>query len=138
MSTLTEPKSLATENSPYIDPLINFRRIGMCRESPVVTPLALSLLRDVGMKPEILSNFMDIKRVSSCDLPPPSLSVMASGKRDRKLFSNGFMDSMGGGSCSKSARRDDGESEEIRDNSTSGYASGMDIDDEEMSTNDDQ
>ena len=108
------------------------------RELPAVTPQALSLLRDVGMKPEILSNFMDIQRVSSCDLPPPSQSVMASGKRDRKLFSSGSMDSKGGSSCSKSARQDDGESEEMRDNSTSGYASGMDIDDEGTSTNDDQ
>ena len=107
------------------------------RELPAVTPHALSLLRDVGMKPEILSNFMNIQRVSSCDLPSPLPSVMISGKRDRKLFSNGSVDSTLGGSCSKSARQDEVDSEELRDNSTSGYASGMDVDDEGMSTNDD-
>nr|ALJ33569.1 Bmal [Clytia hemisphaerica] len=84
------------------------------------SPNTISVLRDAGLNPELISSLVNIQRVSSC-IPPSATSIS-------HQLSDGYPPSVGS-NCSVNSSIQGRPHEGKSNSSTSGYASGMDIED---------
>ena len=99
-----------------------FAATSSLQDIPIVTPHTLTVLRDAGVNPELISNLVNIQRVSSC---VPSEST-ATSHQLADSYSPSVDSNSSNSSSGKSRSNSKAGSSASR---TSGYASGMDVED---------